>query len=73
MVGETVIDCEPSIDNLDKELEKRGHKFVRYADDFMIFCRSQILPQRFEDSDHAKITEHHLETVEEFENQSSQP
>nr|WP_240791392.1 hypothetical protein [Staphylococcus pseudintermedius] len=22
---------------LDKELEKRGHRFVRYADDFVIF------------------------------------
>jgi len=29
------------LDNLDKELEKRGHKFVRYADDFVILVRSQ--------------------------------
>ena len=29
------------LDELDKELEKRGHKFVRYADDLMIFCRSK--------------------------------
>ena len=29
------------LDVLDKELEKRGHKFVRYADDLMIFCRSK--------------------------------
>jgi RNA-directed DNA polymerase len=28
------------LDDLDKELEKRGHKFVRYADDFLVFVRS---------------------------------
>ena len=28
------------LDELDKELEARGHKFVRYADDFMIYCKS---------------------------------
>ncbi|ACB83741.1 group II intron reverse transcriptase/maturase [Natranaerobius thermophilus] len=26
---------------LDKELEKRGHEFVRYADDLLIFCKSR--------------------------------
>ncbi|WP_207895795.1 reverse transcriptase domain-containing protein [Sphingobacterium alimentarium] len=29
------------LDELDKELESRGHKFVRYADDLMILCRSK--------------------------------
>lgn len=29
------------LDSLDKELEKRGHRFVRYADDFIILVRSQ--------------------------------
>ncbi len=29
------------LDNLDKELEKRGHRFVRYADDFIILVKSQ--------------------------------
>lgn len=29
------------LDDLDKELEHRGHCFVRYADDFMIFVKSQ--------------------------------
>ncbi len=29
------------LDDFDKELEKRGHCFVRYADDFMIFVKSQ--------------------------------
>ena len=26
---------------LDKELTRRGHRFVRYADDCMIFCKSR--------------------------------
>lgn len=29
------------LDGLDKELESRGHKFVRYADDFCIFTKSE--------------------------------
>jgi group II intron reverse transcriptase/maturase len=29
------------LDELDKELERRGLKFVRYADDFSIYCKSQ--------------------------------
>lgn len=29
------------LNELDKELGKRGHKFVRYADDMMIFCKSK--------------------------------
>jgi len=29
------------LNELDKELEHRGHKFVRYADDAMIFCGSK--------------------------------
>ena len=29
------------LNELDKELERRGHKFVRYADDLLIFCKSR--------------------------------
>ena len=29
------------LDDFDKELERRGHRFVRYADDFMIFVKSR--------------------------------
>jgi RNA-directed DNA polymerase len=29
------------LNQLDKELERRGHKFVRYADDFCIYVRSR--------------------------------
>jgi hypothetical protein len=34
------------LNELDKELEKRGHRFVRYADDCMIFCRSKRAAER---------------------------
>ena len=34
------------LDDLDKELEKRGHKFVRYADDFSIYVSSQKAGER---------------------------
>ena len=29
------------LNELDKELERRGHRFVRYADDLMILCKSK--------------------------------
>lgn len=34
------------LDPLDKELEKRGHKFARYADDFIILVKSQRAGER---------------------------
>jgi group II intron reverse transcriptase/maturase len=34
------------LDDLDKELEKRGHKFVRYADDCNIYVKSKRAGQR---------------------------
>ncbi|BAE83473.1 hypothetical protein DSY1684 [Desulfitobacterium hafniense Y51] len=34
------------LNECDHELEKRGHRFVRYADDLMIFCRSRKAAQR---------------------------
>lgn len=34
------------LNELDKELESRGHRFVRYADDCMIFCRSRKSAER---------------------------
>lgn len=34
------------LDELDKELERRGHRFVRYADDCNIFVRSQKAGER---------------------------
>lgn len=34
------------LNELDKELERRGHRFVRYADDCMIFCKSRKSAER---------------------------
>jgi hypothetical protein len=34
------------LNELDKELEKRGHRFVRYADDLMILCKSRRAAER---------------------------
>jgi len=34
------------LDEMDKELESRGHKFVRYADDCNIFVQSQVAGER---------------------------
>lgn len=38
------------LDGLDKELEKRGHKFVRYADDFLILVKSLRAGERVMES-----------------------
>lgn len=34
------------LNELDHELERRGHKFVRYADDIMILCKSRRAARR---------------------------
>jgi RNA-directed DNA polymerase len=34
------------LNELDKELERRGHGFVRYADDMVIFCKSKRSAER---------------------------
>lgn len=34
------------LNELDHELERRGHRFVRYADDMMIFCKSRKAAER---------------------------
>ena len=34
------------LNELDWELDRRGHRFVRYADDAMVFCRSRKAAQR---------------------------
>lgn len=44
------------LNELDKELEKRGHCFVRYADDFSIYVRSQKAGERVKKSISAFIT-----------------
>ena len=34
------------LNELDRELERRGHRFVRYADDMVIFCKSKRAAER---------------------------
>ena len=38
------------LDDLDKELEKRGHRFVRYADDFIVLVKSRQAGERVMES-----------------------
>ena len=38
------------LNELDKELERRGHPFIRYADDSMIFCKSPRAATRVKES-----------------------
>lgn len=38
------------LDDLDKELEKRGHKFVRYADDCNVYVKTQRAGERVKGS-----------------------
>jgi len=38
------------LNELDKELESRGHRFVRYADDCMILCKSKRAANRTKES-----------------------
>jgi RNA-directed DNA polymerase len=38
------------LDDLDKELERRGHRFCRYADDCNIYVRSQRAGERVQES-----------------------
>ena len=45
------------LDELDRELNRRGHRFVRYADDCNIYVRSQRAGQRVMDSIKSFITE----------------
>jgi len=43
------------LDDLDKELEARGHHFVRYADDLMIYVQSKRAAERVMESTRAFI------------------
>jgi len=45
------------LDDLDKELERRGLMFARYADDFMIFVKSSRSAQRVFESVQRYVTE----------------
>ena len=50
------------LDPLDKELEKRGHRFARYADDFTILLKSQRAGERVLSSI-SRFLQHRLKLV----------
>lgn len=50
------------LDDLDQELEKRGHSFARYADDFIILCRSPRAAHRILESV-TRYVEHRLKLI----------
>lgn len=54
------------LDDFDKELEQRGHCFVRYADDFLIFVRSKRAAERVLGSV-ARFLERRLKLVINYE------
>lgn len=58
---------------LDKELNKRGHKFVRYADDCSIYVRSEKSAQRVAESITRYIEEKLLLKVNREKTQVSRP
>jgi RNA-directed DNA polymerase len=52
------------LDEVDKELERRGHRFVRYADDCNVYVRSQQAGQRVMDALRAQYAKLHLKVNE---------
>src|SRR5437867_8357767 len=61
------------LDELDRELERRGHRFVRYADDSNIYVRSQRSGQRLMDSIKRFITQRLKLKVNEKKSAVAQP
>ena len=61
------------LDELDRELERRGHRFVRYADDSNIYVRSQRAGQRVMKSVTRFITQELKLKVNETKSAVSRP
>ena len=61
------------LDELDKELELRGHKFVRYADDCSIYVRSRKAAERVKASIIRSIEKELLLKVNKEKTQISRP
>lgn len=61
------------LDDLDRELEKRKHKFVRYADDCNIYVRSQRAAERVKRSISRFITKKLKLKINEAKSAVSQP
>ena len=50
------------LDELDKELEKRGHRFVRYADDCNIYVKTRKSRRTSKEIRHTQFIERQTET-----------
>ena len=61
------------LDELDRELERRGHRFVRYADDCNIYVRSERAGQRVRESITRFITQKLKLKVNEAKSAVAQP
>src|SRR6202162_796603 len=61
------------LDELDRELERRGHRFVRYADDCNIYVRSEKAGQRVMESVKRFITQQLKLKVNEQKSAVAQP
>lgn len=61
------------LDELDKELELRGHSFVRYADDFLIFVSSARAATRVKASVKSYVEQKLLLKVNEQKSRISRP
>ena len=61
------------LDELDRELERRGHRFVRYADDSNIYVRSERAGQRVMESVTRFITQRLKLKVNETKSAVAQP
>jgi len=61
------------LDDLDRELEKRGHRFVRYADDSNIYVRSEQAGQRVMESIKKFLTQKLKLTVNEKKSAVARP
>src|SRR3989454_12639531 len=61
------------LDELDRELERRGHRFVRYADDCNLYVRSERAGQRVMESVTRFITQKLKLTVNETKSAVARP
>ena len=61
------------LDEMDRELESRGHSFVRYADDLSIYVKSEKAAQRVKDSTTEYIEKQLKLRVNREKTQVSQP
>ena len=61
------------LDDLDKELEKRGHRFCRYADDCNVYVQSKVAGERVMASIKKFLSERLRLTVNEAKSQVARP